>query len=468
MNNTAVTLQTSKKVLIFLYVICIFVFLFLSLFFLHIKSEYFRKSLDARLASAMSYNGAVRAAYEGIDGDPLSKIDLLGLCVRPLENAAGKLKWFFTSNRATLELHPLSHIFSYLTRSGIPAELNFYASRLVVGGETTEIGVFSNKLSVDYGPEEGRALARFDTAFDIASVYVKTAQASPVTIRGTADIKNAIHGLKGFAAAQNVALAIPGREPGSRLAYERAGAGLDFSYDAEKKIFFLNSSEIRLDTCSVNIAKIVHGFSSGSLGVELRASGLNTADIFRAFPVAKLLVMSESAEIALEYAGNSEDLRGGSLAVRLCFTRARLLEYNTEENRVFSDVGAGDFVTSLGLTPELVARAETVEALISMRGREIAIESLRIEAPDYTFKASARADSNDRLDGSFTLSIPRRILKNNTLKADFSGMENGLKIYGKIMGDIYNPLIIYDMDGAAIIKITEGVMYDRIRNIFKK
>lgn len=466
MNNTAVTLQTSKKILIFLYVICIFVFLFMSLFFLHIKSEYFRKALDARLASTFASNPLVRASYESIEGDPLAKVELGGLAVRPAANPGGGIKWSFTSNRAALVLYPLSHIISYLTRSGIPAELNFYASRFVAGGETAEIGVFSNKFSVDYGA--GLLKARFESSFDAASKFFKTAQASPVTVKGEARVDGGMREVRGVISAPGVALSIPGCEAGTKLSFHQAGAGIEFFYDAGKRLLSISTSEVRLDTCSVKIVRAFCGLLSGALELEASASAVNTADIFRAFPVAKLLVMSDSAEAELSYAGNSEDLRGGSLSLRLLFTRARLLEYNTEENRVFTDVGAGDFVSSLGLTPDLVARAETVEAKLALRGREIVIESLRIKAPDYTFKASARADSNDRLDGSFTLSIPRRVLARNTLKADFSAMPKGLKIYGRIMGDIYNPLVIYDMDGAAIIKITEGVMYDKLKNMFGK
>ncbi|HOD40492.1 MAG TPA: hypothetical protein PKL57_08030 [Candidatus Wallbacteria bacterium] len=468
MNNTAVTLQTSKKILIFLYLICIFIFLFFSTFFLYLKSENFRKNLDARLIGVLNENGRLKVTYEGLDGDPLSKIEIFAVNARPAKSDRDPFDFHFSSSKASLVINPLSHILSYLGRRGIPLEFNMYASRFVYKGETAEVGVLGNKAGVTMLGGVSRVGLTHETAFDLACKYIKTSQSNQITVKGESEIDGGLKNSNGRAAARNLSLYFPGLAGNCGLSYSQAGADIYYRYEENGKTLELYSSEVRLNGCSVNIERLAYSFFNGDLNARIKVCGFDTEPVFRAFPVAKLLVMSASAEIELNYKGNISDLRGGGLDLRALFTKARLLEYNVEDNRVFTDIGAGDFVTSLGLSPELVANAQTVEALITLKSRALNIERLRIKAPDYTFKASAAANDKDMLDGRFTLSIPRRILKNNTLKADFSGMPKGLKIYGKIMGDIYNPLIIYDMDGAAILKITEGVMYDKFKNLLGK
>ena len=469
-SNSVVSLQTSKKILIFLYVICIFIFLFISLFFLRLKSENYKNNLDAELITALNRAKDLKVTYDNLEGDVLSKIDIYALNIKrqPQPHAGEGTHCFFSSNKASVSLYPLSNIISYLSRSDIPVSLNLYANRLVINGETTEISVIANTLKITHYYRAALIKAGYETVFDLASKYVKTAHGRQILVKGAAEIKDGLDKFNGSLTARGVAIAIPGKEPGTALSYCPSDADMRFNYDAAESRLDFSGSVFKFGSCEVNITNLLYSFAGGRIDAALVISGLNTADIFRAFPVSKLLVMSESAEIEFKYSGDILDLRCGSLTARVLFTRARLLEYNTEENRVFTVVGAGDFVASLGLGPELVAPAETIEALIVLKDREIIIESLKIKSRNYSFSASAKADSRDILDGGFTLSIPRRILKNNTLKADFSNMKKGLKIYGKIMGDIYNPLIIYDMDGAAIIKITEGVMFDKMKNMFKK
>ncbi len=468
MNNTAVTLQTSKKILIFLYLICIFVFLFFSTFFLYLKSENFRKNLDVKLIGALNENDAIKVTYDALDGDPLSKIEVFALNARSATCEQAYSDFNLSSGKVSLVINPLAHILSYLSRSGIPLEFNMYLSRFVYKGETLEIGVLGNKASVTLLGGASHLRLRHETAFDLACKYIKTAQAQQVTVKGESEVDGVLKNSNGHAAAKNMSLYFPGLYGNEGLSYSPAGADIYYRFEENGKTLELYSSEVRLNNCSVIIDRISYSFLKGDLDARLKICGLDTAPVFRAFPVAKLLIMSGSAEVDLRYKGNMSDLRDGVMEFRALFTGARLLEYNVEDNRVFTDIGAGDFVTSLGLTPELVADAQTVEAFITLKKREFTLERLRIKAPDYTFKAFAAANDKDMLDGRFTLSIPRRILKNNTLKADFSGMPKGLKIYGKIMGDIYNPLIIYDMDGAAILKITEGVMYDKFKNLLGK
>lgn len=469
-SNPVVSLQASKKILIFLYVICIFIFLFISLFFLHLKSENYKKNLDAELITAFNRVKDFKVTYDNLEGDILSKIGIYALNIkrRLQPTAAEGGHCLFSANKAILSLHPLSNIISYLSRTDIPVSLNLYANRLVINGETTEISVIANTFKITHYYRAALLKAGYETVFDIASKYVKTAHGRQISVKGTAEIKEGLDKLDGVLAARGVTVAISGKQPGSALSYYPTDADARFKYDAAEGRLDFSGSMFKFGSCEVNIINSLYSFASGRLDASLVISGLNTADIFRAFPVSKLLVMSESAEIELKYGGPIADLRGGSLSARLLFTRARLLEYNTEENRVFTDVGAGDFVTSLGLGPELVAPAETIAVLLALKDREIIVESLKVKSRNYSLAASLKADSSDILDGGFTLSIPRRVLKNNTLKADFSKMKKGLKIYGKIIGDLYNPFIIYDMDGAAIIKITEGVMFDKLKNIFKK
>lgn len=469
-SNAAAGLQASKKLLIFLYVICIFIFLFVSLFFLYIKSENYKKNLDAELITALNRSKDFKIAYDNLEGDLLSKLEIFALNVkrRPQPPAGQGVHCFLTSNKADVSLYPLSNIISYLSRDDIPVSLNLYATRLVINGETTEIGVIANVFKISHYYREALFKIKYETAFDIASKYVKSAAGRQILLKGAAEVKDGLDKLDGILAAHGVTIAIPGKEAGTRLTYSPTQAAMRFYYDAAAGRLDFSGSQFKFGSCEVNIKNLLYTFTGGRIDASLIISGLNTADIFKAYPVSKLLAMSESAEIELKYDGGVSDLRGGGLAANVLLTRARLLEYNTEENRIFTDAGAGDFVSSLGLNPQLVANAETIEARIALKDREIIIESLNIKSRNYSFSASAKADSCDILDGGFTLSIPQRVLKNNTLKADFSKLKKGIKIYGKIMGDIYNPFIMYDMDGAAIIKITEGVIFDKLKNMFNK
>lgn len=456
--------------MIFLYVICIFIFLFISLFFLHIKSENYKKNLDAELITALNRVKDFKITYDNLEGDLLSKLEIYALNVKrqPQPPAGEGNHCFFSSSKASVSLYPLSNIISYLSRGDIPVSLNLYANRFVINGETTEVSIIANNFKISYYYRDSLLKIGYETVFDIAAKYVKCAQGRQISIKGAAEVKEGLDKLNGTLAARGVAIAIPGRESGTELSYYPSEADAHFNYGAAAGHLDFSGSQFKFGSCEVNITNLLYSFTGGRIDASLVISGLNTADIFRAFPVSKLLVMSESAEIELKYGGDISDLRGGALTASVLFTRARLLEYNTEENRVFTDIGAGDFVSSLGLGPELVAPAETIEAQFALKDREIIIESLKIKSRNYSFKASAKADSSDILDGGFTLWIPRRVLINNTLKADFGKMKKGLKIYGRIMGDIYNPFILYDMDGAAIIKITEGVMFDKLKNIFSK
>ncbi len=468
MSNAAAGLQLSKKILIFLYVFCIFIFIFVSLFFLRLKSENYKNNLDAYLIRAFNSNKNYKVSYNDLQGDLLSEIEISGVNCRSSNIETSPAPFLFSANRVSFLMYPLSNITHYITRSKIPASINSYANRLAFGGITAEIGVISNKLAFSHNYALSSLEIFFDTILDFSSRYVKTSPENRISIKGKAGFKFGFNELSAVLSGNDLSVIISEISDGPALRYFPVSFLAEVLYNAVENKALVNCARISSGTCDFNIIKLSYLFSKGEISVELKICGLNTEDIFRAFPVSKFLVMSKNVEASLKYEGRIDDWRGGFLQSEIICTEARLLEYNTVENRLFTDAGAGDFVSSLGLTPDLFSRAGTISVALVMRNREIIIEKLDINASNYLFAASANAAADDSVKGGFTLSIPPEVLKNNTLKADFSSMKNGLKIYGHIIGDIYNPLIIYDMDTEAILKITRGVVFDKFKNFFSK
>jgi len=458
------TLQTSKKMLIFLYIICIFVFISASCVFLYLKGEYFHKNLDAMLINTLNSNDSVKTTYESLEGDPLSSLNINSLNLKfiNVQNSIKPLEMFIF--KINLILYPLTNILRYAFISEIPIELNFYKNRLTFAGETLEVSSFTNKMLISQS-KSNNYLLKCLSSFDISSTNIATPPASPITMVSEAFIgETGFLAFKGFLLAKKLSLIFYTPDRGA-LIYPDSSAKITFEYLNEKNKVKIESSEIHLCAASLNIDRFEYT-SGGNISAEIKIKNFNLGDFFRKFPISKIMIMSETAQCDLKLKTNLNDWRFGKISAMIKCKKAKLLEYNPEENRVFSEAGLGDFVTSLGLTPQLVSEAGSITALASVSSGEIIIESLKIKSPHYRFTAEARADINDRLNGKMTLVIPQRVLKNNTINADFSQTPE-VKIYGKIMGTLESPFIIYDMDSTAILKVTQGFMYDKLKDMFK-
>ncbi len=471
MDNITTTLQTSKKILIFIYIVCIFIFIFFSMTLLYLKSNYFAAMLDINISQALN-KGGTAVSYKKIDGDLLSKITLEEITGIPkyLKNAAANTdllsEALFGVKKAEFNINPLSHIFSYLTFSNIPVDSTVSGVIFKVRGGTVEIGLLTSRLLFSY-TKGGISPASLKAAFDISSPWGGTLATSAVRIESA--YKENPDGDKWFGVSFGCdRFAVrPGainldQKPVSFVVSELSGA-IDYPALAE-----LTSRSIRavIGGGSFTVDKFSHTPSSGSLEISLKISGFNTSDFFRKNPLLQTLVMTNSMDAAIAYSGTVKDPRAGSMEISLKCSDSVLLEYRPDRNWFYTDQGFGDFVTSLGLGPDLTSAAGTIEIKAGLSARKLTANRISVRSPNYTFEGSATVNENDSIDGRAELKIPQRILLKNTLNVDFTAMKDGLTIYGRIIGSASNPLIIYDMDRESLMRITRDVMYDKFKIFF--
>jgi len=470
MDNITTTLQTSKKILIFIYIVCIFIFILFSMTLLYLKSNYFAAMLDINISQALNRGGAA-VSYKKIDGDLLSKITLEDISGIPkyiktaAENTDLRPEAVFSVKKAEFIIHPLSHIFSYLTFSNIPVDSTISGAVFKVPGGTVEIAMFTSRLLFAY--TNGRAVpVSLKTAFDISSPWGGTLATSAVRIE-SAYKENGGDKWLGVSFGCDRLSARPGavnldQKPVSFIISELSGA---FDYPALAEI---TSKSIRAVICGgrFTIDKFSHTPSSGSLEISLKISGFNTSDFFKKNPLLQTLVMTNSMDADIAYGGTVKDPRAGSMEISIKCKDAVLLEYRPDRNWFYTDQGFGDFVTSLGLGPDLTSAAGTIEIKAGLSAGKLTANKILVRSPNYTFEGCATVNENDSIDGRAELKIPQRILLKNTLNVDFTTMKDGLTIYGRIIGSASAPLIIYDMDRESLMRITRDVMYDKFKNFF--
>ena len=472
MDNITSTLQTSKKILIFIYIVCIFIFIFFSMALLYLKSNYFAAMLDISISQTLNRGGA-SVSYRRIDGDLLSKLTLEDITAVPKnsrdlpDEADLTPRTLFGVKKAEFVINPLSHLFDYLTFSNIPVDSTLSGAFFKTNGGTVEIGMLTSRLLFSY--TKGRpAPVTLKAAFDLSSPWCGTLATSAVHLEGTYKENPGEDKWLGLSFACERMSARPGPlnldlKPVSFVISELAG---EIDYPALEK-FTSKSIRAVISGGSFTIDKFSHSPSSGSIEIGLKISGFNTADFFRKNPLLQTLIMSDSMEAALTYNGNIRDLRAGSMEASIIFKDSALLEYRPDRNWFFTDQGFGDFVTSLGLGPDLTSAAGTIEIKAGLSDRKLKASKISVRSPNYTFEGSATVDEKDSIDGIAELKIPRKILLKNTLSVDFTSMKDGLTIYGRIIGNSSNPLIIYDMDRESLMRITKDVMYDKFKNFFK-
>ncbi|HNY12315.1 MAG TPA: hypothetical protein PKK26_12050, partial [Candidatus Wallbacteria bacterium] len=389
MDNINTTLQTSKKILIFIYIICIFIFIFFSMTLLYLKSNYFAAMLDINISRALNQSDTF-VSYRKIDGDLLSKLTLEDITAIPKKsrNAPGSIdlpsEILFGVKKIEAVINPLSHIFNYLTFSSIPIDSTVSGAFFKTRGGTVEIGMLTARLLFSYIKGRPSPLT-LKAAFDFSSPWGGTLATSAVRLESAYKENPGENKWLNLTLTCDKMIAKPGafnldNSPVSFIISELAA---DIDYPALKE---LTSNAMRAIICggSFTVDKFRHTPSSGSVEINLGISGFNTSDFFRKNPLLETLVMSDSMEAAISYRGNINDLRAGSMEAAITFADSSLLEYKPDRNWIFTNQGFGDFVTSLGLGPDLTSKAGTIEIKAGLSARKLKLNKISVRSSNYT------------------------------------------------------------------------------------
>lgn len=457
MDNITSTLQTSKKVLIFFYIVCIFIFIAVSLGLLYLKSNYFAAQLDIAARQALNDNPSYAFGYKTMDGDLLSKMTVSDLRAR-LKSGRPDSRPIGLVREISLSLFPLSHLHRYIMADGIPADLKISGLALVVPGGTAEINALAAKLH--YRRSNGHGRIEYAGAFDLSMPGLCSLLGETVKATGEIGLEN--HFGAGTFKCNAIALDLPPAWGNGAT----IGVGLSktaLAFDSRK-----GEASLSLDalggSAGIKATDLQNAGSPFTLEVSLR--DISTKAIFRSYPVAPVLVCADSVEASIIYRGRPAlPLEGnGRAAVRM--SGVELLEYRTDENRLFTPQGFGEFVVSLGLTPELSSRAGTLEISAELDGATVSVSAVKIRSPHYDFEANATIGPRGELGGKAKLHLPAAVLAKNTLGVDFSAFPDGFSIYGRVMGDVSNPFVMYDMDREALFRITRDVLYKKFMEKF--
>ena len=470
MNNPGFsTMQRSKKALIFTYLFFIAVFFAISVLALYLKSAYFAKVLDMSVGMNLASNGLAKCHYKVLSGDLLSGIEITGLRAVPDSHGAGRLFAAAEARSISFTAYPVRHFFRYASLTSIP--LDFSASGITVStaSGTVETGLLYLKTFSDYHPSSGSLEVSFKAGADIVSDFFSARLPEPVFAEGRVSFAFAPSSLFASAALKAEKFSVsPGLKDlaGNSLSLDvrRLAANLAFTPPGT---LCVDSAGFTVGTGRVEVSGAKYDLRQKKAFVRANVRNFDSDAFFREHPLLPFMVMAKSGEASFEFEGPADDARAGVARLSAKFIAAKVLEYDLSAGRIFSPAGFGDFVTSLGLAPEIACNAGTIEVDAAMDGRKIFIKRLEILSPDYNFKGAVTAGADDRLEGSIRLHIVKRVLLNNTINVDFSSMEDGLTISGLVCGTISEPFVIYNMDKAALMKITGDVMMNKFRDYFK-
>lgn len=469
MNNPGFSaLQRSKKILIFTYLFFIAVFVTLSVAALYMKSAHFSRLTEMELGTMLASNGFARCFYKGFSGDLLSEIEITGFRAEPASHDAGRLFASAAVRSVKLTLFPLRHLFSYASLSSVPADISVSGVSVATGSDTIETNFLFVKTASSRNFSSGTFEVSFKAGADVTSDQLQARLPEPLSAEGTVAF-----GPSGSPESARVRLAagkisVSPRKTdmsGRPLKFEVRGLTAEIGLAPSGRLF-ASPAAFELLKGSFTFPVAEYDRKAGKARIRGKVSGLDSETFFREFPCLPFMVLTRRLQAAFEFEGSPSDARGGEAGLSVTMDDAAVVEHAPGEGKTFAPVGFGDFVTSLGLTPEIAHKARSIKMLARLSGRKISIRSLEIDSDDYKFTASATAFADDRIEGDIKLHIVKRVLQNNTLAVDFSSMDNGLTITGLVCGTIEKPFVIYNMDRASLLKITGDLMMKKMRDYF--
>lgn len=470
--------KTFPKILIFIYLIGILIFVSISFFFLYLKSSFFKDKIDIILTNIFSANSLI-INHDTLEGDLLSSINIYNLSIRPdidefIKSFESKYDWNFYSNKVILTINPLSNILNYFTLKNIPLELNFYKNTIAFNNHTFEIDIAKNIFSIDFKLKKPKeALIKFNTSLNlVTNNFYNHLFTLPIILNGKLSIKKRIENLECLFTIFNANACIHNffnlPKTNSKLLLDNVNVSLNILFNRFENLLKLTNSKISFNNNLVQIKDLIYlPLNNHYLKTQINISSFNTIELFKTFPIIKFLILSENVKLELDFEGNLNNFKNSNCNIKFLSLNSKLLEYDVNSEKYFTYIDAGDFINSLGLTSNYLYDAGTIEIDINQSSNEIILGNLKINSLNYNFNAQINLEKSNNLKGNFTLLIFPNILKYNTLNADFSEFKNGVNVYGQIFGTINNPIIIYDIDKQALLKISEGMLYKKIKDILK-
>ncbi len=472
MNKTSCAFFSNpKKILIFLYLLFILIFFTLTLGILHVKSSYFLSQVDINAARILSENNYFNCHYREISGDFLSNLMFKQIKMFPKQNFFSKFIESVFFENIKISIYPVENILKYAFRTDIPVDINIESGEITTTSGTLAISILNLSLKFSSDEKNSQKSVKFDLKSSFESQFISLENKNDFFgISGEISVNHKkghlAAKLEAYAPALVIGTKVLGLN-GQALLFDISNFNIKASFDNVSGKATLTGQNIKIFDGELNIRKLEYDLRNREICVDLIITKLNTEKLLKACPLFNVLALSRDASIDVRFSGPADNLQYGSGSAEITALSTSLLEYIPEDRKFYTPLGFGDFVVSLGLTPELSAKAGTIEVSQELTGGILILKKLNITSENYKFEGAAAENSNHELNGNFKLFIPQKHLLNNTLNVDFSGLENGLNIYGKITGTLNDPHIFYDMDKAALLKITKDVMLDKFKNFWK-